>query len=452
MNRTAFRWHARSSSFLVLIVLVVSATGQERAARDNQQARTGDDVVVERDRDTQTMQVKIPAKDGKVAWSDVLKALMRAGRLEDSALQDKLPAGSLDLERAYSQYALLAVNLALAPDIGMQIVPRSGAEAAHLLVTIDEGSLDAKKRKLAKRVRDRIAKRDGRRSETLFGFRLRETWEQTDQRKPLILVVHGFNSSPERFQPVAETLRQKGLVSGTYSYPDDQPISESAVQLSTDLKKLASDQPLRRVVLVTHSMGGLVAREVVENPDLDPGTVTKLIMVATPNHGSLLARIAYGLDILDHAMPTEDRKEVSRFYAAVEDGLSEAKEDLEPDSTFLRKLNARSRNPQVRYSLFLGTGGRLTQQQLDNLRGGLHTAENASNVVGLFAPRVDETLADLDEVVHGKGDGVVAVKRGRLEGVADTVLLEFTHLGALQEPDKFAGDPLFKMVLERIAD
>ena len=42
--------------------------------------------------------------------------------------------------------------------------------------------------------------------------------------------------------------------------------------------------------------------------------------------------------------------------------------------------------------------------------------------------RLDRYLADLDEVVEGKGDGAVAVKRGRLEGVSDIEVLDFDHL------------------------
>ncbi len=43
----------------------------------------------------------------------------------------------------------------------------------------------------------------------------------------------------------------------------------------------------------------------------------------------------------------------------------------------------------------------------------------------------------------------MAVKRGRLEGVDDIVVLEFTHLGVLQQTT-FENDPLFKMILARL--
>ena len=58
-------------------------------------------------------------------------------------------------------------------------------------------------------------------------------------------------------------------------------------------------------------MGGLVARAMLEDPEFDSGNVTKLIMVAPPNQGSLLARVGYGTDLLDHAVAEVNREEIS---------------------------------------------------------------------------------------------------------------------------------------------
>jgi pimeloyl-ACP methyl ester carboxylesterase len=425
------------------------ARGQEQSA-DTATARPSGDIVVRHDVEKQLLHIQIPAKNGSVAWSDVLQAMMQAGHLNDQAMQDKMPSGTLDLRAPYSRYAITAVNLLLGPAIRMQIVAGDRDREGHLLVTIDERAVLAKKRQVSERIRDRVTgKKDDPDQPAASGLRLPNDWAKSDERQLLVIVLHGFNSSPQRFEPLAEAFRQQGLLSGTYSYPDDQPISSSAAQLSRDLKKIASEQPKRRIALVTHSMGGLVARAALEDSELDPGNVRQLIMVAPPNHGSLLARIAYGLDILDHAVPEPERAEVSRFYVAIEDGLSEATEDLKPDSAFLRQLNSRARNPRVRYAIFLGTGGHFTRKQLDQLRQGLATAQSKSDVVGLFAPRIAETLSDLDEVVHGLGDGVVAVRRGKLEGVDDIVVLEFTHLRVLQQAT-FENDPLFKLVLARL--
>jgi hypothetical protein len=165
----------------------------------------------------------------------------------------------------------------------------------------------------------------------------------------------------------------------------------------------------------------------------------------------LLANWSLGFDMLDDVAEEGSRDEVSQFYAMIEDGMSEALDDLRPDSAFLFQLNQRKRNPAVRYSLFLGTGGLLAPDDMDELRKWWNKAKEESRVVALLAPRVDETLLDLDEVVRGRGDGVVAVKRGRLEGVDDTVVAEFSHLNVLQGTDGVERDPIFAMVVERLA-
>ena len=445
MKRIALIESLAAAVIVGLALLVPHTNGQDHSAEV-------DDVKVERDEESEIIRVRISAKNGQVAWSDILRALMRTGQLNDFALKDKLPSGTLDLTSGSSQFVVLGINTVLGPDINMRIVSAGASQnESHLLVTIDQGALRDKRRGVSRRIREKLGSRNrkGRDGES-FGLQLPDGWQRTDESDSLVIVVHGFDSSSLRFQTLVNAFQKVGLTSGIYSYPDDQPIADSAMQLSTDLKVLASEHPKRTIALVTHSMGGLVSRAVVEDPELDPGNITKLIMVAPPSHGSLLANFAFGLDILDHAFSKSQRGDVSRFYAAVADGMHEAAVDLRPGSQFLRRLNARPRNPNIRYSIFLGTGGRFTQERLENLRRQLKTAQRQSDVAGLFTTKLDEILADLDEVVMGKGDGVVAVKRGRLEGVKDTVVLNFTHLVALQKENQLVGHELYESVLARL--
>ncbi len=431
-----------------LTLLATAGAGRGRGEEPAGDRPAGD-LVVRRDLEQHRLYLQIPACHGQIAWRDVLRALMQVGHLDDSTLRDKLPRGTLDLRQAYSRYLIGAVNLCLAPDIGIEIVPESDAVQEHLLVTVDEAAVLARRRQLTRRIRERVAREDRAEAAGRYGLHAPGHWEQSDPQQLLVLVVHGFHSSPARFEPLARALRGRGVLAGTYGYPDDQPIADSAEQLSRELRRIRSAQPQRRVALVAHSMGGLVARLAIEDPLLDPGNVRHLIMVATPNQGSLLAQFAFGQGLLNQIL-NADRGQVSRFYTAIEEGLSESAVDLRPNSVFLRQLNARERNPQVRYSIFLGTGGPFTRRQVDELRAGLARATARSDVVGMVAPHLDQTLADLDEVIRGLGDGVVAVRRGRLAGVDDTVVLSFTHLGVLQQPGAVDTDPLCEMILQRL--
>jgi len=87
------------------------------------------------------------------------------------------------------------------------------------------------------------------------------------------------------------------------------------------------------------------------------------------------------------------------------------------EASFTSTLNARARNDDVAYTLMLGTGGMLSERSLSSMRENLAASGRRNRFVRFFGKRVDARLADFDEVVAGKGDGVVALKRGRLDGV-----------------------------------
>jgi hypothetical protein len=241
-------------------------------------------------------------------------------------------------------------------------------------------------------------------------------------------VIHGLDSSPEKCEALMAALRKTGLPCGEFRYPNDQPIDASARLLSSELKKIAKEQPARGVSLVTSSMGGLVARAVIEDATMDSGNVRRLVMIVPPNQGSALARFEFALDLWEHLDSENRKKEAGLFYAMIEDGMGEAGDDLLPGSQFLKKLNARPRNPQVRYSIILGTSGPLTPEDLEKIRKTVKAAGEQGRWLRFFGARVHGWLEDMDEVLDGKGDGCVSLARGRLEGVDDMIVLNISHL------------------------
>jgi hypothetical protein len=139
------------------------------------------------------------------------------------------------------------------------------------------------------------------------------------------------------------------------------------------------------------------------------------------------------------------------FFESVLDGLNEARIDLQPESELLGQLNSLQRNPQVRYSLLLGNKGPATREQLDELRRRVIASQDLNPALRVLGPRLAELLEDLDELVDGLGDGAVAVERGRLEGVDDTIVLSFNH-GTITSPlDDEGGQRLIAEVLARLA-
>jgi pimeloyl-ACP methyl ester carboxylesterase len=285
---------------------------------------------------------------------------------------------------------------------------------------------------------------------TKYGLRLDDDWEHSDPTKPVVVLIHGFNSTPQQNASLMLPIREAGFPCGVFAYPNDYIILNSAQLLSSELHRLRLQYPQRRVVLVCHSMGGLVARTCIENSLYDPGNVERLIMIAPPTHGTVIAHFAVGTDMWEHWLSRKHGWPMERVRDSIVDGLGESADELCPCSEFLNELNSRPLNPHVRYTVLLGTGARLSESQVDWIRESVcHSLAKVPGGKG-SAKELDALLADIDELVEGKGDGVVAVKRGRLEGVSDTLLMPFGHLAVTGEPKNEVLRDVQHVVLERL--
>ncbi len=269
---------------------------------------------------------------------------------------------------------------------------------------------------------------------THFGLEPDADWQKAPLDKGLVVFIHGYQSRPERHSSILKEVRAAGIPCAVLRYPNDQPLDKSATLLAEELRRVAAAQPERRVTILALSMGGLVARAVIEDPALDPGNVSRLIMVATPNQGSKMAQFALGSDLFEFLVRSPEGSLTKRLYASVEDGLGEAAGDLRPGSDFLRALNARKRNSKVDYSLFLGTGGPLDEQSLKRWRERTSEPGKSRGLVRFISHEAERLVEDLDEVILGRGDGLVALERGRLEGVREPVILGFAHHAVMDGP------------------
>jgi pimeloyl-ACP methyl ester carboxylesterase len=296
-------------------------------------------------------------------------------------------------------------------------------------------------------VRERVVRR---RDLDHYGLTCDPKWQRCAADKPLVLLLHGYNSTPQRNGALLKPLRKRGYPCAVFAFPNDQDLVASASLLSRDLKKFSRRHAGRDVVLITHSMGGLVARECVENPLLDPGNVERLIMIAPPSRGTLVAHLAVCADVWEHGLFRRGGGCLVRLKDSVIDGLAEAADDLQPGSPFLKRLNRRPRNPRVQYSLFVGTRGRIRERELVAFRTLVRST--MGNLPGLrtTARKLDRWLGNMDEVVDGKGDGVVALKRALVPGIDDVVVLPFGHLSVTGEPKTKVVRRVHQEVLARL--
>jgi pimeloyl-ACP methyl ester carboxylesterase len=393
---------------------------------------------------TGTTTVTLPATDGLIAWSDVIRAAAQLGRLDDSALSD-LPAGALDIDRGDSRLAIAALDLVLPPEISVKVVERSNDTQPALKLTVDRRRLRDRDRDVKRSLREKFGT-----AERQYGLVLDEDWEARAPGRSVVVLVHGYNSTAKSLSGLHAELNQRGWPCALFDYPNDGPIDESGELLSEELRRFAEEHSDQPVAIVAHSMGGLVARVAIEDRQLDPGNVSQLIMIATPNQGSQMAHFAGGLECCEHLVLRRGEGAENLLKLSIADGLDEARSDLKPRSRLLRDLNARERNPKVRYSLLLGTQGPLTAGQLQELQSAVAAAAERNRIAQLLAPRVAGPLADMEELLDGAGDGAVAVKRGRLEGVDDTVLLPFSHLAVTRTLESETTRKLWDAILARL--
>lgn len=98
-----------------------------------------------------------------------------------------------------------------------------------------------------------------------------------------VFMVHGLYASAGVFRPMRRALeRDLGVGVSTMSYLPGPGIVELTAQLSRRLQQLP---PRLSVVLVGHSLGGLVARHYVRNDDVRR-RVVQTISLATPFNGT----------------------------------------------------------------------------------------------------------------------------------------------------------------------
>jgi len=273
-----------------------------------------------------------------------------------------------------------------------------------------------------------------------------DDWKQRTRDRPLVICLHGLKSEPSKFDEFRTFLRGSGYATATFRYDDYQSIRTSASQLSGMVQSLFGDTRTPKVALVGHSMGGLIAREWTENPQLENGRISYLITVGTPHRGSNWACMPPLLEMF-----TERTFDVSQVIDVIlHQPSSPGMRELVPDSAFLRELNARPRRADVRYTNIVGTYSVLTPQQVEKIHEALNRLKESSTTLQLLQTRVRPLLESFDELARGRGDGVVAVQRATMEGVADVVLVNVSHGNFFLPPRGEQTQPVWDIILQRL--
>lgn len=82
-----------------------------------------------------------------------------------------------------------------------------------------------------------------------------------NSQEPVIVMVHGCLGSAGRFRALAEVFAFSGQQAICFSYNDRDSLMVSSAQLVAALEALSSHMHSRKITLIGHSQGGLIARK-----------------------------------------------------------------------------------------------------------------------------------------------------------------------------------------------
>lgn len=111
--------------------------------------------------------------------------------------------------------------------------------------------------------------------------------EAYDPKKIPVVFVHGIGGTPRSFKPIIDSLDHRRYQAWVYSYPSGLPIDGAAQGLADLTDRLQRHYGFKKMHVVAHSMGGLVARRSVQMTGNEMGKnyVSSLTTISTPWNG-----------------------------------------------------------------------------------------------------------------------------------------------------------------------
>lgn len=127
-----------------------------------------------------------------------------------------------------------------------------------------------------------------------LGMANKALMETTKPSQKIVILVHGLMRTPASMFFLRTYLKKQGYQVYSYDYPSAKnTIHEHGLSLNRYLKKVLIEHPHTKIYLVTHSLGGIIARDALAQlPKKDLNQIGGLVMLAPPNQGSALAKLS----------------------------------------------------------------------------------------------------------------------------------------------------------------
>lgn len=123
--------------------------------------------------------------------------------------------------------------------------------------------------------------------------------ESYSSRKIPILFIHGMNGTPRDFEYIINNIDRKKFQPFVYYYPTGINLNFTVDRLKYTVEKLRNIYKFNELIIIAHSMGGLVSRAFINK--YKNITIKKYITISTPWNGQKFAQL--GKDIAPKILP-----------------------------------------------------------------------------------------------------------------------------------------------------
>ena len=102
----------------------------------------------------------------------------------------------------------------------------------------------------------------------IYGLRALRSYQANDPGRPTVCLIHGLNSTSGVFKHFIPVIESAGYGVVVYDFPANQDLDQSSKAFVRDWLRFRLDSGDRRPwAILSHSMGGLLARYYVEGAD-----------------------------------------------------------------------------------------------------------------------------------------------------------------------------------------